>query len=91
MFISGYSTTVSASALQAEDVGSIPITRSNLKRFWLLTKHYLCANAKQGMHTQEEFAIRLEEGMRLMINGSSPFSAFILAELGFTGTGISEV
>ena len=29
-FISGYSTTVSASAFQAEDVGSIPITRSNL-------------------------------------------------------------
>ena len=27
--ICGYSTTVSASAFQAEDVGSIPITRSN--------------------------------------------------------------
>ena len=49
-----------------------------LKRFRLLTKHYLSANAKQGMHTQEEFATRLKEGMRLMINRSSLFSAFIL-------------
>ena len=30
--VRGYSTTVSASALQAEDVGSIPITRSQIER-----------------------------------------------------------
>jgi hypothetical protein len=34
------------------------------------------------MHTQEEFDIRMEEGMRLMINRSSLFDAFV-----FDGTG----